>query len=203
MGTDLPMFINFALVVAAYLLGSVSSAIITCKLMGLPNPREQGSGNPGTTNVLRIGGKKAAFFTLVGDVLKGLVPAVMANALSVNDFVLGTVALAAVLGHLYPLFFRFQGGKGVATTWGVLLGIHWGLGLVWGLTWLLAAAWFRISSLAALIATTITPLYTYWLLNSPWLILLNALIAGLIIWRHRTNIRNLIDGTESRIGSKT
>jgi acyl phosphate:glycerol-3-phosphate acyltransferase len=203
MGTDLPMFINFGLVVAAYLLGSVSSAIITCKLMGLPNPREQGSGNPGTTNVLRIGGKKAAFFTLIGDMLKGLVPVVMANALSVNDFVLGAVALAAVLGHLYPLFFRFQGGKGVATTWGGLLGIHWGLGFVWVLTWLLAAAWFRISSLAALIATTITPLYTYWLLNSPWLILLNSIIAGLIIWRHRTNIRNLINGTESRIGSKT
>jgi glycerol-3-phosphate acyltransferase PlsY len=203
MGTDLPMFINFVLVAAAYLLGSVSSAVITCKLMGLPNPREQGSGNPGTTNVLRIGGKKAAFFTLTGDMLKGLVPVVMANALSVNDFVLGAVALAAVLGHLYPLFFGFQGGKGVATTWGGLLGIHWGLGLVWALTWLLAAAWFRISSLAALIATTITPLYTYWLLNSPWLILLNSIMAGLIIWRHRTNIRNLIDGTESRIGSKT
>ena len=199
----MPTFINFVLVATAYLLGSVSSAIITCKLMGLPDPREQGSGNPGATNVLRIGGKKAALFTLTGDMLKGLVPVAVANVLNVNDSVLGSVALAAVLGHLYPLYFGFQGGKGVATTWGALLGIHWVLGLVWVFTWLLVAALFRISSLSALIATTLTPLYSYWLLSSPWLTVLNAVIAALIIWRHRTNIRNLIEGTESRIGTRT
>lgn len=193
------MFLDLILIIAAYLLGSVSSAIITCHLMGLPDPRSQGSRNPGATNVLRLGGKKAAAFTLLGDMLKGLVPVATAHFLGVGDLVLGAVALAAVLGHLYPVFFGFQGGKGVATLLGVLLGMSWWLGLVWAVSWLSMAALFRISSLSALVATSLTPLYGYWILDSPWLLVSTALLAILVIWRHRSNIHNLLHGTESKI----
>ena len=193
------MFTDLLLIFAAYLLGSVSSAIITCRIMRLPDPRSQGSRNPGATNVLRIGGKKAALFTLLGDMLKGLIPTATARYLGVDDPILGCVALAAVTGHLYPIFFGFQGGKGVATLLGVLLGMSWWLGLVWALTWLSMAALFRISSLSALLSTLLAPLYCYWILGSPWLVVCTVLLAVLVIWRHRSNIHNLLHGTESRI----
>ncbi len=193
------MVLDLILIIAAYLLGSVSSAIVTCSLMGLPDPRSQGSRNPGATNVLRIGGKKAAFFTLLGDMLKGLVPVVAARYVGVDDPVLGGVALAAVVGHLYPVFFGFQGGKGVATLLGVLLGMSWWLGLVWAITWLSMAALFRISSLSALVATSLLPLYCYLLLGSPWLVASTVVLAILVIWRHRSNIHNLLRGTETSI----
>ena len=193
------MVLDLILIIAAYLLGSVSSAIVTCSLMGLPDPRSQGSRNPGATNVLRIGGKKAAFFTLLGDMLKGLVPVVAARYVGVDDPVLGGVALAAVVGHLYPVFFGFQGGKGVATLLGVLLGMLWWLGLVWAITWLSMAALFRISSLSALVATSLLPLYCYLLLGSPWLVASTVVLAILVIWRHRSNIHNLLRGTETSI----
>ena len=197
------MLIDLIVVITAYLLGSISSAIIVCRLMGLPNPREQGSGNPGASNVLRIGGKKAASITLVGDTLKGLIPVSLARLIELEDPTVGAVALAAVVGHLYPIFFNFKGGKGVATTLGVVLGINWLLGLVWAGSWLLVAAIFRISSLSALTATSLMPFYTYWLVGSPWLVAMTIIIAVLIIWRHRSNIRNLLDGTESQIRSRT
>jgi glycerol-3-phosphate acyltransferase PlsY len=193
------MLLDLILIIAGYLLGSVSSAIITCRLMGLPDPRNQGSRNPGATNVLRIGGKNAAVLTLLGDMLKGLVPVATARYLGVDDPVLGAVALAAVVGHMYPVFFGFQGGKGVATLLGVLLGMSWWLGLVWAITWLSMAALFRISSLSALVATSLSPLYSYWILGSPWLLASTIALAILIIWRHRSNIQNLLHGTESRI----
>lgn len=192
----------FILIIAAYLLGSVSSAIITCRLMGLPDPRNQGSGNPGATNVLRTGGKKAAMITLLGDALKGLVPVAAARFVGLSDPMLGVVALAAVGGHLYPLYFGFRGGKGVATTLGALFGMSWLLGLVWVLTWVAVAAMFRFSSLAALVAMVLTPVYVHWLLGSTPLTLVMVALAALIVWRHRSNLRNLIAGTETRIGNK-
>lgn len=193
------MLSDLILIIAAYLLGSISSAIIICRLMGLPDPRSQGSRNPGATNVLRLGGKKAAAFTLLGDMLKGLIPVATARILGADDLALGAVALAAVVGHLYPIFFGFQGGKGVATLLGVLLGMSWWLGLVWAISWLSVTALFRISSLSALVATSLTPLYCYWLLGSPWLFASTVLLAVLVIWRHRSNIQNMLHGTESKI----
>jgi glycerol-3-phosphate acyltransferase PlsY len=167
--------------------------------MGLPDPRNQGSGNPGATNVLRTGGKKAAMITLLGDALKGLVPVAAARFVGLSDPMLGVVALAAVGGHLYPLYFGFRGGKGVATTLGALFGMSWLLGLVWVLTWVAVAAMFRFSSLAALVAMVLTPVYVRWLLGSTPLTLVMVALAALIVWRHRSNLRNLIAGTETRI----
>lgn len=192
--------LDIALIILAYLFGSVSAAIITCKLMGLPDPRTQGSNNPGATNVLRIGGKKAAAITLFGDFLKGLVPVLIGRLLEVEPAVLALIAMAAFLGHLYPVFFGFKGGKGVATGLGVILGLSWIVALAALVTWLVVAKVFKISSLAALIAAVLTPLYC-WLLD-PQLeyMLMLAVMSLLLIWRHRSNIRNLISGAEGKIG---
>jgi glycerol-3-phosphate acyltransferase PlsY len=153
--------VEWLLVPLAYLTGSVSSAIIVCKMMGLADPRENGSGNPGATNVMRIGGKKAAAITLAGDALKGLLPVLLAKALAVDSLILSLVVFAAFLGHLYPIFFGFKGGKGVATSFGVTLGVTWWLGLAVSGTWLLVYKVGKISSLAALVAATLTPLYVW------------------------------------------
>jgi glycerol-3-phosphate acyltransferase PlsY len=193
------MTTDFVLIVLGYLLGSVSCAIITCRIMRLPDPREQGSGNPGATNVLRHGGKTAAAITLLGDMLKGLIPVLLARYFGVDDGILGAIALAAVLGHMYPIFFGFKGGKGVATSLGVLLGIDWLLGVIWAATWLAMAILFRISSLSALTAMTLTPLYTWVITASLPLTLTAVILALIVIWRHRSNIRHLIEGTEGRI----
>ncbi len=194
------MVVTLSLIVIAYLLGSVSSAIIVCRLMGLPDPRTEGSENPGATNVLRIGGKRAAVITLAGDLLKGLVPVLLAQLMAPDPLTLAAVGLAAFLGHLYPLFFRFQGGKGVATSLGVFLGLSWLLGLMVIGTWLLMAALFRISSLSALTAALLAPVYVAWLLPSPALVGAAVLMSLLLCWRHRSNIRNLLSGSEDKIG---
>lgn len=194
------MIIDILLVAFAYLLGSLSTAVITCHLMGLPDPRSQGSGNPGATNVLRIGGKKAAAITLFGDMLKGLLPVLLAKALGASIPVQAMTAFAAFLGHLYPVFFDFKGGKGVATALGVLLGLNWLVGLATIATWLVMAALFRISSLAALIAIALTPGYIAGLQPEPALLTGSVVIGVMLFWRHRSNIRNLRDGTEGRIG---
>jgi len=193
------MTTSILLIAAAYLLGSLSSAIIICRLLGLPDPRGEGSGNPGTTNVLRIGGKKAAAITLIGDILKGLLPVLLAKLLGAGAMVQAMVAIAAFLGHLYPLFFGFRGGKGVATALGVLLGLHWQVGLLTIATWLLIAKLFRISSLAALLSILVTPLYMWWLIPERSLIVAMLFMSALLFWRHRSNIRNLLNGTEGRI----
>ncbi len=197
------MWSDLVWVLGAYLLGSVSSAVVVCRLMGLPDPRSRGSGNPGATNVLRTATKGAAAATLLGDVLKGLVPVALAQWLAVPSPVLAAVAAAAVVGHMYPVFFGFQGGKGVATTLGVLLGLSWILGALWAATWLAVAALSRYSSLSALVATGLTPLYTYWLVKAPVLVVATVMIAVLVIWRHRSNIDNLLHGRESRIGHRS
>ena len=192
--------LQIALIVLAYLLGSLSTAIITCKLMGLPDPRTQGSKNPGATNVLRFGGKKAAAVTLFGDFLKGLLPVLIGLALKMDPQTLALIAMAAFLGHLYPVFFGFQGGKGVATALGVILGLSWQVALAAMLTWLVMAKVFKISSLSALIAAVLTPLYCWLLTPQQEFIILLIVVSVLLIWRHRSNIRNLISGSEGKIG---
>jgi len=194
--------IDITLIIAAYLMGSFSSAIVVCKILGLPDPRSGGSGNPGATNVLRLGGKKAAIVTLLGDVLKGLIPVLVAVALQVDDLVLALVAAGAFLGHLFPVFFGFKGGKGVATAVGVLFGISWQVGLAALATWIVMALISRYSSLSAIVASVLSPLYMHLLTGSRELVAMNILLALVLLWRHAGNIRRLLDGTESRIGQK-
>lgn len=188
------------LVLAAYLLGSISSAIIVCRLMGLPDPRTQGSNNPGATNVLRIGGKKAAAVTLLGDSLKGFLPVALCHLLDRPETVFAAVGAAAFLGHLFPAFFGFQGGKGVATALGVQFGLHWAIGGLVGATWLLMAKVAKVSSLAALISMILAPLYIWLIWPSTALLGMQFGITALLIWRHRSNIRDLLRGAERRIG---
>ncbi len=184
----------------AYLLGSLSSAVITSRIMGLPDPREEGSKNPGATNVLRLGGKKAAVITLLGDMAKGLIPLLIAKSLDVSMEVMAVVGLAAFIGHLYPVFFGFKGGKGVATALGVLTGYSWLAGLAVALTWIAVAFLSRISSLSALVAALLAPAYVWLLLGSPELTAASVLMSALLIWRHQDNIRRILSGEESRIG---
>jgi glycerol-3-phosphate acyltransferase PlsY len=180
--------LDYSLILIAYLVGSISSAILVCRLMGLPDPRSEGSGNPGATNVLRVGGKKAAAITLIGDMLKGLLPVLAANLLGTAPLTLALTGMAAFLGHLYPVFFSFRGGKGAATAG----------------TWLLIAKGFKISSLAALIATLLAPLYVWLILGpSPELIITTAVMTLVLFWRHRTNIQRLLRGEEGVISKKS
>lgn len=190
------------LVPLAYLMGSLSTAVIVSKLSGLPDPREQGSKNPGATNVLRLGGKKAAALTLAGDALKGLIPLLLAHYLAAPPDVLAAVGLAAFLGHLFPVFFGFKGGKGVATALGVLSGFSGWVGLAVLATWILTAYLFRFSSLAALVAAILSPVYVWFLLHSPVLTGAALSMALLLVSRHRSNIERLLKGEESRIGQK-
>ncbi|SIO10289.1 acyl-phosphate glycerol-3-phosphate acyltransferase [Sulfurivirga caldicuralii] len=184
----------------AYLLGSVSSAIIVCRLMGLGDPREAGSGNPGATNVLRIGGERgklAAAITLLGDLLKGLVAVLAARWAGLEGWQLGVVGFAAFLGHLYPLFFGFRGGKGVATFLGVLFGLNPLMGLAFAVIWLFVAKVLKISSAAALAASALSPLYVWWLSGQDQaLTAVITLMAVLLWWRHRSNIVRLLRGEE-------
>ena len=196
-----PTSVAILLIGAGYLLGSISSAILVCRLMGLPDPREHGSGNPGATNVLRVGGKKAAALTLLGDILKGLLPVLVAQLLGVATPVLAAVAVAAILGHLFPVFFGFRGGKGVATSLGALLAAAWPVGLAVVATWLVVFALSRISSLSALSAFVLAPLYAWWLQGEAVFVAAVGLITVLLIWRHRSNIRNLLGGSEGRFRS--
>jgi glycerol-3-phosphate acyltransferase PlsY len=191
--------LEFLLFLGAYLMGSLSAAIITCRLMGLPDPRTQGSGNPGATNVLRLGGKKAAAITLLGDALKGVIPVLIAHAITDSPPALALSAFGAFLGHLYPVFFRFQGGKGVATAFGVLIAMVWPVGLAVLATWLAMATLFKISSLSALTAAVLAPLYMAWWRPEPAFLAVTVIISLLLIWRHRSNIRNLLQGTEGKI----
>ncbi|MEY2681104.1 MAG: hypothetical protein RL661_1335 [Pseudomonadota bacterium] len=190
------------LVPLAYLMGSLSTAVIVSKLFGLPDPRKQGSKNPGATNVLRLGGKKAAAITLAGDAVKGLIPVMLAQYLGTTTDMVAAVGLAAFLGHLYPVFFGFKGGKGVATALGVLSGFSGWVGLSVLATWILMAVVFRYSSLSALTAALLAPVYVWFILKSPALAGAALAMALLLVSRHRANIERLLKGEESRIGSK-
>lgn len=187
-------------VIAAYLLGSISFAIVVSRLMRLPDPRSYGSKNPGATNVLRTGKKAAAVLTLAGDALKGFI-AVLLVSLYLPEAA-PYAGLAAFVGHLYPLYHRFQGGKGVATAAGVLFAFDWRLGLGTVATWVIIVAFLRYSSLAALVAALFAPFFTALLLGVHATFAAVIVMAALLIWRHRENIGRLISGTESRIGAK-
>lgn len=193
---------DILLVLAAYLLGSISTAIIVCRILGLPDPRTQGSNNPGATNVLRYGGKNAATLTLVGDSLKGFLPVVAARVMDSDTLVLAAVAMAAFLGHLYPVFFRFRGGKGVATALGTQFGLGWQIGGGVAAVWLLMALVLKISSLAALVSMACAPLILWWLWPAPELVVMSLAMTLMLFWRHRSNIRNLVLGTEDKITDK-
>ncbi|MCK6262305.1 glycerol-3-phosphate 1-O-acyltransferase PlsY [Vibrio sp. ZSDE26] len=188
------------LIISAYLLGSISSAVLICRVLRLSDPRDVGSQNPGATNVLRIGGKKAAAAVLLCDMLKGTIPVWGGYFLDIDAFLLGVVAIAACLGHMYPLFFHFKGGKGVATALGAIAPIGLGLTGVIILTWLSVAIVFRYSSLAALVTVLLAPFYT-WMIK-PQYTLPVAMLCCLIIFRHAPNIRRLLDGTEPKVGEK-
>lgn len=188
--------IDWLLVPFAYLVGSISSAVIVCRLMGLPDPRGQGSGNPGATNVMRIGGKKAAAITLAGDALKGLLPVLLAKLSGVPEQVLVAVMLAAFVGHLYPVFFGFKGGKGVATAFGLSLGVYWLLGIAVSGTWLIVYKLGKISSLSAMIAAVLTPFYAWLLVGSPLVVMAFGIISIVLLWRHRSNFQKLLAGNE-------
>lgn len=186
--------------IIAYCVGSLSSAIIVCKLLGLPDPRTEGSKNPGATNVLRIGGKKAAIITLLGDVLKGVIVVLAAKIYGFSTLSLSMISFAVFIGHLYPLFFGFQGGKGVATAFGCIITLSWPVGLLLVGTWLFMAMIFRYSSLAALTASCLAPFYMGYFTNRNYTFLV-IVISAFLIYRHRNNIRNLLAGKESKIGS--
>ena len=193
------MILSLLLIISAYLLGSVSAAIIISRMMGLPDPRTLGSGNPGATNVLRTGSKKAAALTLLGDTLKGVIPVLVAKLLGADAVTLALVAAAAFLGHLFPVFFGFKGGKGVATALGVFLGLSFPLGLMLAGTWLLTAYISKISSLSALVAAGLAPVYTYLVLDDAVYVYMSVLLSVLLIIRHKSNIQSLLSGKEDKI----
>jgi glycerol-3-phosphate acyltransferase PlsY len=186
------------MVVTAYLCGSLSSAIIVCKLLNLPDPRTTGSGNPGASNVLRIAGKKAAALVLLGDALKGFIPVLLAKIFHIEGVFVGLVALAAVLGHIYPLFFKFKGGKGVATFLGTMFAFSPIIGLAFIVTWLIIAALFRYASLASLASSILSIIFIIIFSDPQYLIPVLAIIM-LIIWQHWGNIQRLKAGTETKI----
>lgn len=189
----------YLLPVLSYLVGSISSAIVVARLFSLADPRSTGSGNPGATNILRQGNKTAALVTLLGDVLKGLVPVLVTHALTGNPVILALVAGAAFLGHLFPVFFGFQGGKGVATGLGVYLGLYWPVGLSLIACWLLVAAVFRYSSLAAIVTSVVSPFIVAFWLPHPAYTVMAIVLALLLLWRHSTNLQRLIRGEEDKI----
>ena len=202
--------LDILLIPLAYLIGSISFAVVISKCMHLPDPHTYGSGNPGATNVLRTGNKLAAILTLIGDALKGFFAVMLARVLlgdesltaTLSSWVLCGVVLAVFLGHLFPIFHGFKGGKGVATACGILFGVNWVLGLATLGTWIIVATFMRYSSLAALAAAVFGPIYFVFLFGFQPMGLALLVVCALLIWRHRSNIANLLNGTESRIGSK-
>ncbi len=193
-------------IIIAYLIGSLSFAVIVSKVMGLPDPHTYGSGNPGATNVLRTGKKLAAGLTLLGDAGKGWFALWLAQHLATDygltEAALAAVAFAVFIGHLFPVYFRFVGGKGVATAAGIFFAIHWWLGAATLATWFIIAVFFRYSSLAALAASVFAPFYAFLLFGVTAYLPAVFLICALLVWRHRENITKLLNGTESRLGAK-
>ena len=197
---------NVLAIIAAYLIGSLSFAVIVSKYYGMDDPRTYGSGNPGATNVLRSGKKKAAALTLLGDAVKGLVAVILVrclqDALNLSDATIALVAIAALVGHMWPIFFNFKGGKGVATALGVLLALSPATALLCALIWLVMAFGFKVSSLAALVATVCAPIFAFFMMPHASWAWATAFIAALVLYRHKSNIQNLIQGKESKIGDK-
>ena len=196
---------NYLAIIGAYLLGSLSFAVIVSRCMGMPDPHSYGSGNPGATNVLRSGRKSAAALTLLGDALKGWLAVWLASyyqfTWQLDNNTIAIVAVAVLVGHMWPLFFKFKGGKGVATALGVLLALSWPTALICAAVWLIMAFGFKVSSLAALIATLISPFVAWWFIpHHNWIISI-VIIDLLVLYRHKSNIKNLLSGKESKIGA--
>ena len=202
--------LDLLLIPLAYLIGSISFAVVVSKCMNLPDPHSYGSGNPGATNVLRTGNKLAAALTFLGDALKGYFAVILARILlgdqsltsTLGSWVLCGVVIAVFLGHLFPIFHGFKGGKGVATACGILFGVNAILGIATLSTWIIVAVFLRYSSLAALAAAVFGPIYFVFLFGFQPMGIALLIVCMLLIWRHRSNIQNLLNGTESRIGSK-
>ena len=199
--------VDILVVVLAYLLGSLSFAVIVSKAMGMADPRSYGSGNPGATNVLRSGKKKAAVLTLLGDALKGLVAVVIAKCLwdagHITEATVAWVSVAVLVGHMWPVFFGFKGGKGVATAVGVLFALSWPVALICTIVWLIMAFGLKISSVAALVATVLSPVLAWYFIDEAswcWAVLV---IAVLVLYRHKSNIQNLLSGKETKIGGSS
>lgn len=195
---------NYFVIIGAYLLGSLSFAVIISRCMGMPDPHSYGSGNPGATNVLRSGRKSAAALTLLGDALKGWLAVWLCchyqTSWQLNHYSIAAVAVAVLVGHMWPIFFKFKGGKGVATALGVLLALSWPTALICAAVWLIIAFGFKVSSLAALIATIISPLVAWWFIPWPSWIIAIIIIDILVLYRHKSNITKLLNGQESKIG---
>lgn len=198
------MLAALAIVVGAYLIGSVSFAVVVSRAFGLPDPHDYGSGNPGATNVLRTGNKAAALLTLAGDGVKGWLGVFLAQLLAAKfgapDWTVPAAAVAVFVGHLWPVFHRFRGGKGVATTAGIVLALHWPLGVVLFVVWAIMAFGFKISSLAALTAAVILPVGAFYVFGTTLTAWAMLVVALLLFWRHRTNIQDLLSGKERTIG---
>src|SRR6185369_13500286 len=198
------MLASLAFVVAAYLIGSVSFAVVTSRAFGLPDPHSYGSGNPGATNVLRTGNKAAAALTVAGDGLKGFAAVFLAQELSsslgVADWTVPAVALAVFVGHIFPVFHRFAGGKGVATSAGIIFALYWPLGLALTALWLVMAVGFKISSLAALTTAVLAPIGAFFAFGNSAIAWALVAISLLLFWRHESNIRQLLAGSERTIG---
>lgn len=195
---------NYFAIIGAYLLGSLSFAVIVSRCMGMPDPHSYGSGNPGATNVLRSGRKSAAALTLLGDALKGWLAVWLAihfqTAWQLSNNTIAITAVAVLLGHMWPVFFKFKGGKGVATALGILLALSWPTALLCAGVWLIMAFGFKVSSLAALIATLISPFIAWWLMPYTSWVYAVVVIDLLVLYRHKSNIKNLFSGHESKIG---
>ena len=198
------MLVAALTVVAAYLIGSVSFAVVVSRAFGLPDPHEYGSRNPGATNVLRTGNKLAALITLVGDGLKGFVAVYaaqrIASAYGLPEATIATAALAVFIGHLYPVFHRFRGGKGIATAAGIVFALHWPLGLLLATIWLTMAFGFKISSVAGLTVAALMPVCMFYVRGADAVALAMVPISALLFWRHRENIRRMVTGAERTIG---
>ena len=198
------MVASVLIVIAAYLVGSVSFAVVVSRAFDLPDPHEYGSGNPGATNVLRTGNRKAALLTLLGDGFKGFFAVFAARQLALlagaPEWTVAAAAIAVFLGHLFPVFHRFAGGKGVATAAGIVFALYWPLGLALAVVWLTIAFGFKISSVAALVTAVLMPLGMFYVFGNSLLAWTMVPIAALLVWRHRGNIRQLIDGRERSIG---
>ncbi|MBL4712079.1 MAG: glycerol-3-phosphate 1-O-acyltransferase PlsY [Gammaproteobacteria bacterium] len=193
-------FTTFLFAALAYLIGSFSTAIFTCKIMGIEDPRNTGSNNPGATNVLRHGGKKAAIITLLGDMLKGLIPVLLISQLQTDALTIALVGLFALLGHIFPIYYGFNGGKGVATFYGVILGMNWLAGLIALAIWLFMAKIVKISSLSALVSIFLSPFILWYFSQSIELTTALTVMSILVFWRHKRNIKSLLQGSEVKIG---
>lgn len=193
-------FLLFIVCIAiGYLMGSVSSAVIVCRLCNLPDPRTEGSKNPGATNVMRLAGKSYGLIVMLADVLKGLLPVLFAQLLGASAVTVGFTAFAAVIGHMFPVFFEYKGGKGVATAIGAMLGLHLMLGVMVMLTWLAVAHFSRYSSLSSMIAIVLAPIYATFVLGHVNAFIPLLLIAFFVLYKHRDNINRLLDGTEPKL----